>query len=163
MEYELLYIVPGHYTEAELSSIIKQVETAIQKNGGTISQTENLGKKKLAYPIKRIHQGYYILHNLILEPAALDNLNVALKLIDEVTRHQITKKTTLAAPTKAPTKKNVPPIKTESKLTSPAEPSIQKSASSVETSTKSDKTDKKVSLDELDQKIDEILKKDIDY
>lgn len=52
-EYELTYLVGSGYTAAELSSIQDSIVTLIGKNGGEIIETQDWGKKPLAYKIKK--------------------------------------------------------------------------------------------------------------
>lgn len=52
-EYELTYLVGSGYTAAELNSIQDSIVTLIGKNGGEIVETQDWGKKPLAYGIKK--------------------------------------------------------------------------------------------------------------
>ncbi|MDD5172776.1 MAG: 30S ribosomal protein S6 [Patescibacteria group bacterium] len=89
--YELLYIVPGPLTEKDLPEISKKVKNLIEKFGGNVVKEDNLGNKKLAYPIKGIYRGFYLLVNFNLKTEFLKNLNKELKLLSEILRHLIVK------------------------------------------------------------------------
>lgn len=52
-EYELTYLVGSGYTTSELSSIQDAIVTLVGKNGGEIVETQDWGKKPLAYKIKK--------------------------------------------------------------------------------------------------------------
>jgi len=148
--YELLYIVSANYTEDELSPIKDKVKETVKKNGGEISTEENLGKKKLAYPIKKIRNGYYLLVEFNLDPAGLKKLNTDLRMASEVLRHMIVVKDPRAAQTK--------PVwipRTESRVVTTKEETAEKTHGETE-SHKS-----KVSLEDLDKKLDQILEGDI--
>lgn len=89
--YELLYIIPTPYTEKEVPDIQKSVDEIIEGVGGKIQHEENWGSKKLAYPIKHIRRGFYILINFESEPSNIKKIEEKLKLMPEILRFQIIK------------------------------------------------------------------------
>jgi len=89
--YELLYLIPAPLTEKDLPNVSKKVKEIVEKLGGKISKEENLGTKKLAYPIKQIYRGFYLLLNFEIDPKKLIELDQKLKLIPEILRHLVTK------------------------------------------------------------------------
>jgi|AntRauTorckE6833_2_1112554.scaffolds.fasta_scaffold00060_43 ribosomal protein S6 len=95
--YEVLFIIANEYTEEEAKKISQDVEGIISKYKGEITYKEFWGKKKLAYPIKHNHFGYYSLLEFDLETQSLPELNENLRLFDKIIRFQIikTKKRTL--------------------------------------------------------------------
>lgn len=88
--YELLYIVPNKYTEEEVPTIAKKVNDLIAKQGGKVSKEINYGKRRLAYPVKHNHYGYYLLHQFDMDAKELKEFQTSLKVQDEVIRHLIT-------------------------------------------------------------------------
>jgi small subunit ribosomal protein S6 len=91
--YELLYIVSNKFTEAEVKGIKEKVDANLTKYGAVIGYQEILGRKKLAYPIDKNAHGHYVVTEFELEDgpkiAALTN---DLRLDKEVLRaHIITK------------------------------------------------------------------------
>jgi len=89
--YELLYIVPGPLTEKDLPDVSKKVRGFIEKMGGGVVKEDNLGNRKLAYPIKGVYRGFYLLVNFDLKPESLKDLNKELRLSPEILRHLITR------------------------------------------------------------------------
>lgn len=87
--YELLYIVPAPLTEKNLPDVSKKIKKLIERSGGKIVKEENLGNKKLSYPIKRAYRGFYLLTNFEMEAKKLKDLNQNLKLTPEISRHII--------------------------------------------------------------------------
>lgn len=88
--YELLYIVSAQYTEKELGEIRKKIEALIAKNGGAVHYTDLLGKRRLAYPVKKALHGYYVIAEFELaDGRALAEIGKNLKLDKEVLRAQI--------------------------------------------------------------------------
>jgi small subunit ribosomal protein S6 len=89
--YEVLFIIANEYTEEEAKKISQDVEGIISKHKGEISYKEFWGKKKLAYPIKHNHFGYYSLLEFDLETEGMPELNETLRLFDKIIRFQIIK------------------------------------------------------------------------
>ena len=142
--YELLYLVPATYTEEELVPIKERVKDLIKKFEGEITAEDSFGKKKLAYPIKANHQGYYLLYEFDLDGQNLKELDRSLKLANEVLRHIIiSRKPRVAAQVKVA----VEPAK-PAKVEPPSEKRVEREKG-------------KIKLEDLDEKLDEILEGDI--
>ncbi len=92
MIYEILYIVPSRFSETEIEGVTKQVQEVLQKSEAKIERVENLGKLKLAYPIKKERHGTYVLTYITVAPEKLSKIDLDLRLTDEVLRHVIVKR-----------------------------------------------------------------------
>ena len=57
-----------------------------------IKSTEEWGKKKLAYPIKKQNEGYYVLINFSSNPDFIDELERVYNITDEIIKHIVVKK-----------------------------------------------------------------------
>ena len=88
--YELLYIIPGDKTEEEVKSITEEIKQLLVQHGATVVKQDFWGKRKLAYEIDKIRQGYYDLMAFDAETEKLQALEQALRLHENVLRHQIT-------------------------------------------------------------------------
>ena len=77
--YELLYLIPNTYTDTEVEGITQKVTDRIAKTT-TITLNKNLGKKRLAYPIKRMTHGNYVVVEFDADPSAFPTLNHDLRL-----------------------------------------------------------------------------------
>lgn len=120
MIYELLYIIPNKYSEDEAKKLHSKILELAKKNGFEVTNEENLGSKKLAYPIKHVYYGYYFLiHFKLAEKANLVSFNQKLGIMPEVLRSQIVKYNEL--PQKVEILKNAPEIKHEAKKEKPEE------------------------------------------
>lgn len=88
-QYELIYITPPETTEEVLADLQQQVAGILEKFGATIANTENWGRRRLAYEIGGHREGVYVLH-LIDGPAELTaELDRRLRVMDVVIRHLI--------------------------------------------------------------------------
>lgn len=88
--YDLLYVIPNKYAENELPPIMKTINDLIVKNNGKVLKEINYGKRRLAFPVKHNHYGYYILDRFEMEAKGSFALNQTLRVQDEVLRHLIT-------------------------------------------------------------------------
>ncbi len=59
--YELMFIVRPDMPEEDLDKLISTLETAVSSSGGTMKNVEKMGKRRLAYTVRRFHDGMYIL------------------------------------------------------------------------------------------------------
>ncbi len=156
-QYELLYIVPVQYTEDELAPIKQKVREVIEKAGGKISLEDSLGKKKLAYPIKKFFQGYFLLCHFELDGSKLGLLDKNLRLTEEILRHMIVSYEPKSAMKLEKIKESMRRASdnfeiTEKEEIRPPKP-IEKPEPKIEEK-------EKVNLEDLDKKLDEILKTD---
>lgn len=85
--YELTYIVSIKYLEAELQQVMEQVSGLIKEFGGAVTSEQVLGKQRLAFPIKFTHQGTYVVIEFDMEGENLKKLDALLKLKGEILRH----------------------------------------------------------------------------
>lgn len=59
--YELMFIVRPDMPEEDLDKLISTLETAVSSSGGTMKSVEKMGKRRLAYTVRRFHDGLYVL------------------------------------------------------------------------------------------------------
>ena len=59
--YELMFIVRPDMTEEDQDKLISTLETAVTSSGGQVKNMEKMGKRRLAYTVRRFHDGMYML------------------------------------------------------------------------------------------------------
>ena len=59
--YELVFIVRPDMAEEDLDKLISTLETVVSTSGGTVKSVERMGKRRLAYTVRRFHDGVYVL------------------------------------------------------------------------------------------------------
>lgn len=87
-KYEVMYIIRPDVEEQNVQSTVEKFENII-KNGGEITKSEVMGKRRLAYEIKKFRDGYYVLVNFNATPAVVAELERVMKISDEVIRYLI--------------------------------------------------------------------------
>jgi small subunit ribosomal protein S6 len=59
--YELMFIVRPDMTEEDQDKLISTLESAVGSSGGNVKSVEKMGKRRLAYVVRRFHDGIYVL------------------------------------------------------------------------------------------------------
>lgn len=90
--YELTYIVPMSYTVDELPAITKKVNAILTENGAENLKESSMGKLKLAYQIGKFSHGYYQVVEFDAPGSSLMEVNKSLKLTNEVLRYMLVSK-----------------------------------------------------------------------
>ncbi|MFA4845664.1 MAG: 30S ribosomal protein S6 [Patescibacteria group bacterium] len=168
-QYELFYIVPTIYTDLEIADIQAEIVKLLESLSAKILRHENLGKIRLAYPIKSQHHGSYVLVHFDAEPSALSELNRKLGLTDSILRHTLLARAEGALEKKFEIMSYVAPLTEEAKKERetaprrpPAKPSFHKeTAPQVVASVPAVREVAPMSMEELDKKLDKILEGDI--
>lgn len=89
--YESIVVLKTGLGEEGIAALIEKIKNLIEKNG-TLSSTDEWGKRKLAYEINDEPDGYYVLFNFTSDgefPAELDRVY---KITDGILRSLIIKK-----------------------------------------------------------------------
>jgi small subunit ribosomal protein S6 len=87
--YELIFIGDPELDEEALAAVVERVQGVITANGGEIIKIESMGRRRLAYQIKRRREGHYMLVHARLGNAAIAELERAMRLAEEVLRHML--------------------------------------------------------------------------
>ena len=85
--YEIMFIVNPNTAEDEIDKTNSQVEGVITAGGGTIEKIEKMGKRKLAYPVSKFRDGYYVLFNAIADGAIIKEVERRLRVMDAVIKY----------------------------------------------------------------------------
>ena len=63
--YEIMFIVNPNVVEDEIDKINTQIEGIVTAGGGTVAKVEKMGKRRLAYPVDKCRDGFYVLLTLL--------------------------------------------------------------------------------------------------
>jgi small subunit ribosomal protein S6 len=88
-KYELMYIINPNLSEEETAAIVEKFKALVEQNG-TLDEIEEMGKRKLAYEINYISEGYYVLVKFTSAPEFPAELDRVLGITDGVMRSLIT-------------------------------------------------------------------------
>ncbi len=90
--YEMVFILNPGLEEEKLTAAVEKFTNLINNNGGEIVKVDSWGKKRLAYEIKDLNEGYYYLVNFKGIPETAQELDRVLKITDEILRFMILRK-----------------------------------------------------------------------
>ena len=86
--YELLLIITPDHDENEAEALTNQVKGIIE-GGATLLKVDPWGKKRLAYPIRKRSEGYYVLYIFECVPSFVAELNQSLHVIEAILRYMV--------------------------------------------------------------------------
>ncbi|MCS7234430.1 MAG: 30S ribosomal protein S6 [Armatimonadota bacterium] len=84
--YEIVFILRPDLDDQQVQAAIDRVAGRITERGGTLLATEPWGKRRLAYPIARHREGFYVLMRFELDGQRVQDLKNAVGLQEEVIR-----------------------------------------------------------------------------
>jgi small subunit ribosomal protein S6 len=87
--YELLFTVPGTLTEEEVIPLAEEVEDLLSKQGVQNIVSQDLGKSRLAYPMKHIRYGYFRMFHFEAEPQVVIKIEKVIRLMPQMLRVNI--------------------------------------------------------------------------
>lgn len=82
-KYELMYLVSSQVADTELPALTSQILKFVEDFGGTDIKEEQLGKKKLAYPIGKTRNGHYVVVNFDMEGKKVNLLDAKIRTQDQ--------------------------------------------------------------------------------
>lgn len=66
-KYEIVFVADPRLTDEDVVGLTDEYKNMLTATGGTITKQESWGKKRLAYPIQKLSEAYYVLYNVELE------------------------------------------------------------------------------------------------
>jgi len=163
--YELMFIAPGSADEAKIPALQEKILALLAKFSAKITNSGELTRKKLSYEIKHETHGYYEVLEFDLAKNQLPELNRQLLLMPEILRFILIKATVktkeeLAEEENIRAKireKQAESVKNELKA---AEEQAEQEKK-VDIKKEEDRTEGKLSMADLDKKLNEILSDDL--
>src|SRR5579859_284367 len=82
--YELMFIVRPDMTDEDLDKLIATLSGVVPASGGTVRSVEKMGKRRLAYTVRRFHDGIYVLMTVEGGGAVMHELERRLRVTEPV-------------------------------------------------------------------------------
>ena len=86
--YEAVYILNPDLTEEQIAALVERFKSVVEANG-TVSEVNEWGKRRLAYPINDLMDGYYVLMTFTAAAAVPAELDRIFRITDGVMRSMI--------------------------------------------------------------------------
>ena len=86
-KYELAVVVSAKIEDDARTAVIEKVKKTIEKHGGQITNVDDWGKKKLAYEIEKMTEGFYYFIQFDGEPTSPAEIEARMRIMDGVIRY----------------------------------------------------------------------------
>ena len=85
-KYELAVVVSAKIEDEERAATIEKVKAYVERFGGNVTNVDEWGKKRLAYEIQKMREGYYYFIHFEAEATAPAEIESRLRIMDNVLR-----------------------------------------------------------------------------
>jgi small subunit ribosomal protein S6 len=87
-QYDLIFICRPDTPEADIDKVIATLESTIAEKGAKIEKTEKWGRKRMAYRVQRLREGFYVYISLkSTQGEVVKELERRLKVADPVMKY----------------------------------------------------------------------------
>ena len=86
-KYELAVVVSAKIEDDERAQVIDKAKALIERFGGQISDVDEWGKKRLAYEIQKMREGFYYFIHFEAEATAPAEIEKRIRIMDGVIRY----------------------------------------------------------------------------
>ena len=86
-KYELAVVVSAKLEDDERAATIEKVKDLITKNGGTITNVDEWGKKRLAYEVQKMREAFYYFIQFDAEPTVPAEIESRIRIMENVVRY----------------------------------------------------------------------------
>jgi small subunit ribosomal protein S6 len=88
-KYEVVFVHRPDLDEEKSTALIERFKDLIETQGGEVLKIDKWGKRRLAYEVKDLREGVYIIAHMNAEPKVATELDRVFKITDDVLRHII--------------------------------------------------------------------------
>ena len=90
--YEVALIIRPEIEEEDQAALIERLGELLTSEGGEVADVETWGRRRLAYPIRKIQEGYYYFIHGQFSASVLPELERTIKLNEDILRHMVIRK-----------------------------------------------------------------------
>ena len=88
-KYELAVVVNAQIEDEERAAVVDKCKALIERFGGTVTNVDEAGKKRLAYEIQKMREAYYYFIQFDADAACPAELEKRVRIMDNVLRYLI--------------------------------------------------------------------------
>jgi small subunit ribosomal protein S6 len=82
--YEIMFIVRPDVEEADLDKLIEGFQKNVTDGGGEVRSTEKMGRRRLAYTVRKFNDGFYVLLTIIAAGSLITEIERRLRVSEPV-------------------------------------------------------------------------------
>ena len=86
-KYELAVVVNAKIEDDERTAVVNKCKAYIERFGGTVTNVDEWGKKRLAYEIQKMNEGYYYFIHFDADATVPAEMEARLRIMDNVLRY----------------------------------------------------------------------------
>ena len=82
--YEIMFIVRPDVEEADLDKLIEGFQKNVTDGGGEVKSVEKMGRRRLAYTVRKFNDGFYVLLNVVAAGSLITEIERRLRVSEQV-------------------------------------------------------------------------------
>ena len=90
-KYELTFVVNAKIEDDERAAVVDKCKALIERFGGTITNVDEWGKRRLAYEIQKMKEGFYYVVQFDAPTSAPAEIESRIRIMDNVMRYLVVK------------------------------------------------------------------------
>jgi small subunit ribosomal protein S6 len=90
--YEVALIVRPEVEEEAQQALIEQLSQILTSEGGQVENVETWGRRRLAYSINKVNEGFYYFIQGQFDSTVLPTVDRTMRLSDSIVRHMIVRR-----------------------------------------------------------------------
>ena len=91
-KYELTFVVNAKIEDDERAAVVDKCKALIERFGGTITNVDEWGKRRLAYEIQQMKEGFYYVVQFDAPTSAPAEIESRIRIMDNVMRYLVVKR-----------------------------------------------------------------------
>ena len=91
-KYELTFVVNAKIEDDERAAVVDKCKALIERFGGTITNVDEWGKRRLAYEIQKMKEGFYYVVQFDAPTSAPAEIESRIRIMDNVMRYLVVKR-----------------------------------------------------------------------
>ena len=88
-KYEMAVVVAPSLDEEGVKAVLANIQELIERFGGSVEKVDEWGKRRLAYEIAKVNEGFYTFITFNAEPSAPNELEQRMRIMDNILRYLI--------------------------------------------------------------------------
>ena len=89
--YEIVFLVHPDQSD-QVPGMVERYQALIERDGGKVHRLEDWGRRQLSFLVGKVHKAHYVMMNVEINQATLDELNSAFRFNDAVLRNLVMSK-----------------------------------------------------------------------
>ena len=86
-EYEVMYIISREVSDEAIPQVVERVNKWVADLGGEVTAVDEWGRRRLAYPIRKFRDGYYVVMRFRARPDVTTEFERNMRLAEDILRH----------------------------------------------------------------------------